>query len=175
MSQQEEGGFHTFCQLFSKLYFYDQLSPLLLQNVMTTAFLAFAFVCVLLQLYTKGYPDSCSPSGDNCVWRWKRGREGSWRESLSRLDLAGEAFLPSVQPSLSKHKSQGSSSQRQLSLILRDFTAALVQNFVSYRNSPKQWQSLFVRFLFPSLSYYPLLWCVVTQRQGTPDQKKNLV
>lgn len=78
----------------------------------------------------------------------ERGSEGAVERELSRLDLAGEAFLPSVQPSLSKHK-----SQRQLSLIQRDFTAALVQNFVSYRNSPKQWQSLFVRFLFPSLSY----------------------
>lgn len=35
------------------------------------------------------------------------GKGGAGERSPSRLDLAGEAFLPSIQPSLSKHRSQG--------------------------------------------------------------------
>lgn len=77
MSQQEEGGFHTSRQIFFfffSLNFIFMINSLhVLQNVTHTAFLAFVFVCVLLQSYSKGYPDSCSPSGDNRAWRWKGG------------------------------------------------------------------------------------------------------
>lgn len=45
-------------------------------------------------------PTLVSPPGGNCVQRWKGG--GAWRESMSRLDLAREAFLSSVQASMSE-------------------------------------------------------------------------
>lgn len=101
MSQQEQGGFHTSCQLFFffLLYFYDQLSPRLPQNVMTAAFSAFVFVCILLQFYTKGYPDSCSPSGDNCVWRWKgRARELEKKPEQTWLGLGSFPSLRTTLP-----------------------------------------------------------------------------
>lgn len=151
----------NFSSFFSKFYFYDQLSPRLTKR----DDYCFLGVCVCLRfvaILLLGIPRLLFSPWEITVCGGGKGERESWRESLSRLDLAGEAFLSSAQPSLTEHKSQGSSSQRQLSLIQRDFTAALVQNFVSYRNSPKQWQSLFVRFLFPSPSYYPLLCCVVT-------------
>lgn len=178
MSQQEKGGFHTSCQFFSffsKLYFHDQLSPFHWQNVMITAFLASAFVCVLLQFYSQGNPDffflslSLPLQIIVCV---EVGRGSEWvREWVEQAQL-GRRTRASLCPTQSMHKSQRNSGQRQLSPIQRDFTAALVQNFVSYRNSPKQWQSLLIRFLFPSLYYCPLLWCFVTHGREPQRRKK---
>lgn len=56
-------------------------------------------------------PTLVSPSGDNCVRRWKGG-EG-WRESTSRLDLAGEAFLSPVQPSMSELQPEAAVSRSE--------------------------------------------------------------
>lgn len=73
------------------------------------AFLALVFVCVL-----PPPPTLVSPSGDNCLQRWKGG--GGQRENISRLDLAGEAF-PFLRTSL----------HVQLSLVRGALTAAPVQ------------------------------------------------
>lgn len=70
--------------------FYDPLSPLLSQNVMTAAFLAFACVCILLRLYSQGYPNSCSPSGENCVCVEVETEERGSRAGSTWLE---EAFL----------------------------------------------------------------------------------
>lgn len=191
MSQQEEeGGFHTSCQLFlffPKLYFFmiSSLHVFLQDDVMTTAFLAVVFVCVLLHFSSQGYPDSCSPSGDACVWRWKwrGGGGGGWRD---RLSLAGgkrffplywpPSLPPCLPPSLPPSPSTGARGVQPEAAVSHSegfHSCPAPELCVIHTHSPKQWQSLLVRFLFPSLSHYPLLGCVVTQRQGTPEKRRE--
>lgn len=121
-----------------------------------SAFLAFLFVCILLQFYSKGYPwlrvlleiIACGGGGKGARNEaGNRERKFTWTEKLS--------FSPYSFPCPSTGV-RGAPANSNWG-IQRDFTASLIQNFVSYTNSSKHRQPLFVRFLFPSLYYYPLL------------------
>lgn len=167
---RRKGGFQACCQLFFlALFLWSTFSTATKRDHFCFLGISIClhFVAILLQ----GIPLTACTFGDNCMWRGGKGarngagnreRKFAWTEKLS--------FAPysSPCPSTGVRGAPANSSWG----IRRDFTASLVQNFVSYTNSSKHRQPLFVRPLFPSLYYYPLLLFHNTAA-GNPEEEEE--
>lgn len=124
-----------------------------------TASLALVFVCVLLSGMTL-----ISPSGDNCLRRWKQeGEDGE--KALAALTWLGKLFLSSLQPSVSERKSSSCLLFRGISQLHWSRTLCNTETLQNNGNPSRE------DFFFHPLSYYPLLYCVVTQSSREPPEK----
>lgn len=87
------------------------------------------------------------------------GERGQGMElETEKENLLGQRSFPSLRTAFPVQAQESGELQPIAAEGFRGiFTASLIQNFVSYTNSSKHRQPLFVRFLFPSLYYYPLL------------------